>query len=72
MTTYNMTTYQKIIEFLERRERERREQCINVLEETEGEEDELYCCYTAKLEEVNDIKNILLTMGEEEFSNDTK
>lgn len=67
-----MTTYQKIIKFLERRERTRREECIDILEETEGEEDELYCCYTAKLEEVNDIKNILLTMGEEEFSDDTK
>ena len=67
-----MTTYQKIIEFLERRERTRREQCIDILEETKGEEDELYCCYTAKLEEVNDIKNILLAMGEEEFLDDTK
>lgn len=67
-----MTTYQKIIEFLEERERTRREQCIDILEETEGEEDELYFCYAVKLEEVNAIKNILLAMGEEEFSDDTK
>lgn len=66
-----MTTYQKIIKFLERRERTRREECIDILEGTKGEEDELYCCYAAKLEEVNDIKNILLTMREE-FSDDTK
>jgi len=67
-----MTTYQKIIKFLEEREKIRRDQCIDILEETKGKEDESYFYYTGRLEEINAIKNILLVMGEEEFSDDTK